>query len=82
MGDSVTTVVPRIVIGKETAFEGSAAGVAVTCSVAGVGGTCGAVYAPLEEIAPQAAPEQPAAETVQRIMGFGFELGAGITAAA
>ena len=40
------------------AFEGSASGVAVTCTAAGEGGSEGAVYAPLEEIVPQAAPER------------------------
>jgi hypothetical protein len=39
------------------------------------------VYCPLEEIVPQAAPEQPAPETPHDIVRLGFELAAGTNVA-
>src|ERR1019366_6739783 len=75
-GDTVTLTVERIATGTEVAFEESAMGVAVICTVAGTGGSEGAVYTPLEEIVPQVMPEQPEPETDQEIKPLGFELAA------
>ena len=66
----------------EVAFDGSACGVAMICTVAGEGGSEGAVYTPLEEIVPQAAPVQPVPATLQEITRLGFELAAGVSVAA
>lgn len=63
------------------AFDGSACGVAMICTVAGDGGIEGAVYAPAEEIVPHALPEQPAPLTLQAITRLGLELGAGVRVA-
>jgi hypothetical protein len=65
----------------DAAFEESASGVAVICTVAGEGTIEGAVYTPLEEIVPQTAPEQPDPETLQEIARLGFELAAGTNVA-
>jgi hypothetical protein len=65
----------------DAAFEGSASGDAVICTIAGEGGSDGAVYTPLEEIVPQVAPEQPAPETAHEIVGLGLELAAGTSVA-
>jgi hypothetical protein len=66
----------------DTVFEVSASGVAMIWTIAGEGGNDGAVYRPLDEIVPQAAPEQPDPETLQEIALEGFELAAGINVAA
>jgi hypothetical protein len=65
----------------DAAFEESASGVAVICTVAGDGASEGAVYTPLAEIVPQAAPEQPDPDTLQEIARLGFELAAGTSVA-
>jgi len=49
--------------------------------VAGEGGKEGAVYPPLEEIVPQAAPAQPAPATLHEIARLGFEFAAGVRVA-
>ena len=64
------------------AFDGSACGVAMICTVAGEGGIEGAAYTPLEEIVPHAAPEQPVPATLQEIARLGFEPAAGVSVAA
>jgi hypothetical protein len=52
------------------------------CTLAGDGGSGGAVYTPLEEIVPHAAPVQPVPATLQKITRLGFELAAGVSVAA
>jgi hypothetical protein len=47
--------------------------------VAGDGGREGAVYAPIEEIVPQAAPVQPVPATLQDIARLGLEFTAGVS---
>src|SRR5207244_11580475 len=47
------------------ALVGSAANLAVTTTVGGLGTVAGAVYFPVASIAPQLAPVQPVPETVQ-----------------
>jgi len=54
--ERVTVALPDLVL--------SATEVAVTITWFGVGGLPGAVYSPLAEIAPQAAPEQPLPATL------------------
>jgi hypothetical protein len=66
----------------EVAFDGSACGVAMICTVAGDGESEGAVYTPLEEIVPHAAPAQPVPATLQKIARLGFELADGVSVAA
>ena len=80
-GDTETLTVEIIVTGTEAAFEGSASGVAVICTVAGDGANVGAAYTPLGEIVPQVAPAQPKPETVQVIARLGLELATGIKVA-
>jgi hypothetical protein len=80
-GDTETLTVETIVTDTAVAFEGSASGVAVICTVAGVGGNVGAVYKPPEEIVPQAAPVQPEPETLHEITRLGLELDAGTSVA-
>jgi hypothetical protein len=46
-------------------FEGSATEVPLTVTCAGLGTAVGAVYKPLDEIVPQALPEQPLPLTLQ-----------------
>src|SRR5260370_35008241 len=81
-GETETLTVETIVTVTAVAFEGSANGVAVICTVAGTGGNEGAVYKPAEEIVPQAAPGQPQPETLQPIMPLGLALAAGTSRAA
>ncbi len=80
-GETETRIAGRMETETEAAFDGSACGVAVICTVAGDGGTAGAVYTPLEEIAPHAAPVQPVPATLQEITRLGFELAAGVSVA-
>jgi hypothetical protein len=63
----------------EVAFDGSACGVAMTRTVGGDGASAGAVYTPLEEIVPHAAPPQPGPATLQAITRLGFEPAAGVS---
>jgi hypothetical protein len=53
----------------------------VICTVAGAGGSEGAVYTPAELIAPQAGAEHPKPETAHEIARLGFELAAGTSVA-
>ena len=78
VGDTTTLTVDRIVTDTDVTFDGSASGVATIRTVAGAGGNVGAVYTPLCEIAPQAAPPQPEPETDHVIVRLGFELAAGV----
>ena len=77
--DTLTPV--TMVTEIEAAFDGSARGVTVICTVGGEGGIEGAVYTPIEETAPQAAPVQPVPATLQVIARLGFELAAGVSVA-
>ncbi len=52
------------------------------CTVAGDGGSNGAVYTPPAEIVPQDAPAQPVPATLQEITRLGLEPAAGVSAAA
>jgi hypothetical protein len=81
VGDIETTTVEIIVTVTDAALEGSASGVAVICTVAGAGGNAGAVYTPLEEIVPHAAPVHPVPETLHEIARLGFELATGLSVA-
>jgi hypothetical protein len=63
------------------AFDGSACGVAMICTLVEAGRDGGAVYTPLEEIVPHAAPEQPVPPTLQEMARLGLELGAGVRTA-
>lgn len=81
VGETETATAGRIETEMDAAFVGSACGVARICTVAGEGGTEGAVYTPLEEIVPQPAPMQPVPVTLQEITRLGFELGAVANAA-
>jgi hypothetical protein len=65
----------------DAAFEGSATGEAVICTVAGDGGSEGAMYTPLEEIVPQAPPLQPEPDTNHEIARLGFEFAVGTSVA-
>jgi len=76
-----TTTVEIIVTVTDAALEESASGVAVICTIAGAGGSAGAVYTPLEEIVPHAAAVQPAPETLHEIVRLGFELATGVSVA-
>jgi hypothetical protein len=78
VGDTTTLTVDKIVTVTAVAFEGSASGVAMICTVAGDGGNVGAVKVPLWEIVPQAAPLQPEPETDHEIARLGFEFAAGV----
>jgi len=80
-GDTETLTVETIVTDTAVAFEGSASGVAVICTVAGAGGNEGAVYKPAEEIMPQAAPVQPEPETLHETTRLGLELATGTSVA-
>ena len=82
VGEIEMPITGMIEMETEVAFDGSACGVATICTVAGDGTTEGAVYIPLEEIVPHAAPEQPAPATLQEITRLGFELAAGVSVAA
>jgi len=73
--------VEMIVTDTDITFKGSASGVAVICMVAGDGGNVGAVYTPLCEIVPQAAPLHPESETDHVITRLGLELAAGVKVA-
>jgi len=81
-GEIETPIAERMETETEAAFDGSACGVAMICTVAGDGGSEGAVYVPLEEIVPHAAPLQPVPATLQKIVRLGFELAAGVSVAA
>ena len=65
----------------EVAFDGSACGVAMICTVAGDGGREGAVNTPLAEIVPHSVPVQFVPATFQEITRIGFELAAGVSVA-
>ena len=80
-GEIETPITGTIETETEVAFDGSACGVAMICTVAGDGAREGAVYTPLEEIVPHAAPAQPAPATLQEITRLGFEVVAGVSAA-
>src|SRR5580704_14362591 len=80
-GEIETTISGMIETETEVAFDGSACGVAMICTVAGEGATDGAVYTPLEEIVPHAAPVQPVPVTLQEMTRLGFELAAGVSVA-
>jgi hypothetical protein len=77
-----TLTAGRMAKERGVAFDGSACGVAMICTVAGEGGIEGAVYTPPGEIVPQAAPLQPVPATLQEISRLGFEPGAGVSVAA
>jgi hypothetical protein len=66
---------------SDVAFEASASGVAVIWTVGGDGATDGALNAPLEEMVPQAAPEQPAPEMLHEMPVLGLEFAAGTSVA-
>jgi hypothetical protein len=66
----------------EIAFDGSACGMAVTCTVAGEGASEGAVNTPVKEIVPHAAPVHPVPVTFQKITRIGFESEGGSNVAA
>jgi hypothetical protein len=70
-------------IKRETvaAFDGSACGVAIICTLPDAGRVEGAVYTPLEEIVPHATPGQPVPATLQEITRLGLELAAGVSVA-
>jgi hypothetical protein len=59
VGEIVTATGGMIVIEAVADFVGSATEVAVTDTCAGLGTADGAVYRPLEDIVPQAAPPHP-----------------------
>ena len=81
VGEIETPTTGIIETETDNAFVGSASGEAVICTVAGEGASEAAVYTPLEEIVPQAVPEQPAPETDQEIVGLGFDPDAGTSVA-
>jgi hypothetical protein len=81
-GEIETPITARMETETEVAFDGSACGVAMICTVAGDGANDGAVYTPLEEIVPHEAPAQPAPATLQEITRLGFEPAAGVSVAA
>jgi hypothetical protein len=80
-GETKTTITGRMETETEAALVGSASGAAITCTVAGDGGIEGAVYTPVEEIVPQAAPVQPLPVTLQEITRLGLEPEGGVSAA-
>jgi hypothetical protein len=81
-GEIEIPITERMETETEAAFDGSACGVAMICTVAGDGGSEGAIYTPLEEIVPHAAPVQPVPATLQKIVRLGFELAAAVSVAA
>ena len=80
-GETLTLMVEITVTVSDVAFEASASGVAVIWTVGGDGANEGALNAPLEEIVPQAAPEQPAPDTVHEMPVLGLEFAAGVRVA-
>ncbi len=64
VGDMVTETGRITVTVAEAAVSPSALAVAVTVTCGGLGTTLGAVYSPVEETVPHAAPEQPAPVTL------------------
>jgi hypothetical protein len=76
-GDTTRVMAGIMATGIEADFVGSARGVALIWTVAGEGAMVGAVYAPLEEIVPQAIPEHPVPETFHKTVLLGFELETG-----
>jgi len=76
-GDTVTLTIEITFTATAVAFDTSANGVAVICTVGGAGANDGAVYRPPEVIVPQAFPVQPGPETLQEITPLGLELAAG-----
>jgi hypothetical protein len=81
VGEIETVISGTMVTGVDAAFVESAAGDAVIRTVAGEGTNDGAVYTPVSEIIPQAAPEQPAPETDHDMDVLGLELAAGVSVA-
>jgi hypothetical protein len=65
VGVMVTVTGRKIVTVAEAAVFPSAFAVAVTLTCAGLGNLVGAVYKPVDETVPHAAPEQPVPVTVQ-----------------
>lgn len=64
VGETFMTTPGTRVTTADADFVLSALEVAVTVTLAGLGGVAGAVYSPVVEIVPQAAPEQPLPLTV------------------
>ena len=87
VGDTETPNTGTMETEIETAFDGSACGVATMFTIAGDGASEGAVYTPpdafdeLDEIVPHAEPVQPVPETLQEIVRLGFEFAAGVSVA-
>ena len=68
-GDRLTCTVPEeIVTAVDPLTEGFVSDVAVIITVAGLGAVPGAVYRPVEDMLPQAMPEQPLPVALQTTM--------------
>jgi len=80
-GETETRIAGRMETENEAAFDRSASGVAMICTVAGEGASAGAVNIPPEEINPHAAPVQPVPSTLHEIIRLGLELATGVSVA-
>jgi hypothetical protein len=80
-GETNTLIAGRIKRETVAAFDGSACGVAIICTLPDAGRAEGAVYTPVEEIVPHATPGQPVPATLQEITRLGLELAAGVSLA-
>ena len=80
-GETETRMAGRMETENEAAFDRSASGVAMICTVAGDGASAGAVKTPLEETNPHAAPVHPVPATLHEIMRLGLELATGVSVA-
>jgi hypothetical protein len=81
VGEIEIPIATRIETETTAAFEGSACGVAMMCTVAGDGETPGAVYTPIEEIVPHSRTVQPVPVMLQKITRLGFEPAVGVSVA-